>query len=422
MSISKKTIKDIELKGKRIIMRVDFNVPMKEGIVQDDTRIKAAIPTIQYVLSEKAKSLILMSHLGDPEKDMEKAKEKAAKDGKSFDEKKYLAGKHMLKPVAEHLSKLLGKEVKFAPDALGPETKKMVDALSDGEILMLENTRFHKEETSKDSAEREKMARELASYGDIFVNDAFGTAHRAHASTETIAHFLPAVAGFLMEKELEYLEEKIVKNPVRPFIAIIGGAKVSSKINVLENLIQKVDRLIVGGGMAYTFLKAKGLSVGTSLVEDDMIEKARYILQKAYESHVYIYLPIDHIVTQSFNQDANFKYVARGNIDEGWMGMDIGPLTIEKFQGALKGAKTVFWNGPLGVFEFPKFSKGTMAIANILANLPNCITVIGGGDSISAVNKAGVAAKMSHISTGGGASLELVEGKVLPGVAALLDK
>ena len=422
MAISKKTVRDIDLKGKRIIMRVDFNVPMKDGVVQDDTRIKSAIPTIKYVLEQGAKSLVLMSHLGDPKKDSQKAKEKAEKDGKTFDEAKYMAGKHMLKPVAEYLSKLLGKAVQFAPDCLGAETKKMVDGLGNGDILMLENTRFHKEETSKDSADREKMAKELATYGDVYVNDAFGTAHRAHASTETIAHLLPAVAGFLMEKELEFLDEKIVKNPAKPFVAIIGGAKVSSKIAVLESLLSKVDRMIVGGGMAYTFLKAKGLSVGNSLVEEDMIDTARQILQKAYESHVYIYLPIDHIVTKEFSADAESRHVARGNIDDDWMGMDIGPLTIEKFNGALKGAKTIFWNGPLGVFEFPKFANGTVGIAKAIAELPDCITVIGGGDSVSAVNKAGVADKMSHISTGGGASLELVEGKVLPGVAALLDK
>jgi 3-phosphoglycerate kinase len=422
MAISKKTVRDIDLKGKRIIMRVDFNVPMKDGVVQDDTRIKSAIPTIKYVLEQGAKSLVLMSHLGDPKKDSQKAKEKAEKDGKTFDEAKYLAGKHMLKPVAEYLSKLLGKAVQFAPDCLGAETKKMVDGLVNGDILMLENTRFHKEETSKDAADREKMAKELATYGDIYVNDAFGTAHRAHASTETIAHLLPAVAGFLMEKELEFLDEKVVKNPAKPFVAIIGGAKVSSKIAVLESLLGKVDRMIVGGGMAYTFLKAKGLSVGNSLVEDDMIETARQILQKAYESHVYIYLPIDHIVTKEFSADAESRHVARGNIDDEWMGMDIGPMTIEKFNGALKGAKTIFWNGPLGVFEFPRFANGTVGIAKAIAELPDCVTVIGGGDSVSAVNKAGVADKMSHISTGGGASLELVEGKVLPGVAALLDK
>ena len=422
MAITKKTVKDIDLKGKRIIMRVDFNVPMKDGKIQDDTRVRAALPTIKYVLDQKAKSLVLMSHLGDPKKDMKKAQEKAEKEGKPFDEKKYMEGKHMMRPIAEHLAKLLGKEVKFAPDCLGAETKKTVDGLKDGEVLMLENTRFHKEETSKEAADREKMAKELASYGEVYVNDAFGTAHRAHASTETIAHYLPAVAGFLMEKELEYLEDKVVKNPAKPFVAIIGGAKVSSKIAVLESLLGKVDRMIVGGGMAYTFLKAKGLSVGASLVEEDMIDTARKILQKAYETQVYIYLPIDHIVTKEFSPDAESKHVARGNIDDGWMGMDIGPMTIQKFEGAIKGAKTVFWNGPVGVFEFEKFSTGTVALAKSIAGLPDCVTVIGGGDSVSAVNKAGVADKMSHISTGGGASLELVEGKELPGVKALLDK
>ena len=304
----------------------------------------------------------------------------------------------------------------------GPETEAMVKAIPQGGILMLENTRFHNEETSKDVAEREKMAKALAQYGDIFVNDAFGSAHRAHASTETVAKYLPAVAGFLMEKELDYLQEKVVDNPARPFVAIIGGAKVSSKIAVLESLLTKVDRLIVGGGMAYTFLKAKGLSVGNSLVEEDMIDTARQILQKAYESHIYLYLPIDHIVTTEFSADAEAKHVARGNIEANQMGMDIGPLTIDKFKGALKGARTVFWNGPVGVFEFPKFANGTMALAKAISELPDCVTVIGGGDSVAAVNQSGVADKISHISTGGGASLELVEGKVLPGVAALLDK
>ena len=420
--MKKKTVKDIDVRGKRILMRVDFNVPMKDGVVQDDTRIKAALPTIKYVLEQGAKSLVLMSHLGDPQKDVQKAKEKAEKDGKPFDEKKYIEGKHKMAPVAAKLAKLLGKNVKLAPACMGPETEAMVKAIPQGDILMLENTRFHKEETSKDPAEREKMAKALAQYGDIFVNDAFGSAHRAHASTETVAKYLPAVAGFLMEKELDYLQEKVVDNPARPFVAIIGGAKVSSKIAVLESLLTKVDRLIVGGGMAYTFLKAKGLSVGTSLVEEDMIDTARQILQKAYESHIYLYLPIDHIVTTEFSADAKPIHVARGNIEANQMGMDIGPLTIEKFKGALKGAKTVFWNGPVGVFEFPKFANGTMAIAKAISELPDCVTVIGGGDSVSAVNKSGVAAKISHISTGGGAALELVEGKVLPGVAALLDK
>lgn len=422
MAISKKTVRDIDLKGKRILMRVDFNVPLKDGVIQDDTRITASLPTIKYILDQNVKSLVLMSHLGDPKKDMQKAKEKAEKDGKPFDEKKYIEGKHKMAPIAAHLAKLLGKDVKLSPDCIGEETAKMVKELENGQVLLLENTRFHKEETSKEAAEREKMASVLATYGDVYVNDAFGTAHRAHASTETVAHYLPAVAGFLMEKELEFLQEKIVKNPAKPFVAIIGGAKVSSKIAVLESLLSKVDHLIIGGGMAYTFLKAKGISIGNSLVEDDMIETARDILQKAYETHVYIYLPIDHIVTKEFSVDAESRQVARNAIDDGWMGMDIGPLTIEKFKGALKGAKTVFWNGPMGVFEFPKFAVGTTSIAQSLAEIKDATTIIGGGDSVSAVKKAGVADKMSHISTGGGASLELVEGKELPGVKALNDK
>lgn len=419
--MKKKTVKDIDFKGKRVIMRVDFNVPMNKGVVQDDTRIRAAMPTIQYVLDQGAKSLVLMSHLGDPNKDMKKAKEKAEKSGQAFDEVAYIEGKHKMAPVVAHLAELLGKPVKLSPDCMSDATKAMVDALDNGEILMLENTRFHKEETSKDAAEREKMAKVLATYGDIYVNDAFGTAHRAHASTETIAQYLPAVAGFLIEKELEFLEDKIVNNPAKPFVAIIGGAKVSSKIAVLESLLEKVDHLIIGGGMAYTFLKAKGISVGNSLLEEDMIDKARDILQKAYESHIYIYLPIDHIVTKEFAADAEAKQVARNAIDDGYMGMDIGPLTIDKYKGALKNAKTIFWNGPMGVFEFEKFATGTNAIANALAALPDAVKVIGGGDSVSAVKKAGVAEKMSHISTGGGASLELVEGKTLPGIAALND-
>ncbi|MFP4163648.1 MAG: phosphoglycerate kinase [Chitinispirillaceae bacterium] len=422
MAIKKKTVKDVDLKGKRVIMRVDFNVPMDAGQIQDDTRIQAALPTIKYVMEQGVKSLVLMSHLGDPKKDMPKAQAKAQKEGKPFDEQKYLESKHKMAPVAAHLSKLIEKDVALAPDCMSDETKDMVSKLDKGAVLMLENTRFHKEEKAKDAGEREEMGKILATFGDVYVNDAFGTAHRAHASTEAVAHFLPAVAGFLMEKELEFLQDKIVESPEKPFIAIIGGAKVSSKIAVLESLLSKVNHMIIGGGMAYTFLKAKGLAIGDSLVEDEMIDTARKILQKAYESKVYIYLPIDHVVTKEFAPDAESKVVARGAIEDNWMGMDIGPLTREKFKNAIKGSKTVFWNGPMGVFEFPQFAEGTQAIASSLAELSDAITVIGGGDSVSAVKKAGVADKMSHISTGGGASLELVEGKELPGVKALNDK
>ena len=312
--------------------------------------------------------------------------------------------------------------VKLAPDCLGDDTKKMVVALSGGEILLLENTRFHKEETSKDAAEREKMAKVLASYGDVYVNDAFGTAHRPHTSTETIAHYLPAVAGFLMEKEIEFLDDKVLKNPAKPFVAVIGGAKVSSKIAVLESLLSKVDKLIIGGGMAYTFLKAQHIAVGKSLVEDDQIEMAQKILEAAKAKKVTLMLPFDHVVAKEFAAEADSKNSGGPAIEDGWLGMDIGPETVVKFKEALTGAKTVFWNGPMGVFEFPKFAFGTTTIASTLAGLPGAVTVIGGGDSVSAVKKAGVAAKMSHISTGGGASLELVEGKELPGIKALNDK
>ena len=422
MAISKKTVRDVELNGKRVIMRVDFNVPMKEGVIQDDTRMVAALPTIKYLLEQGVRSLVLMSHLGDPKKDIKKAREKAEKDGKPFDEKKFSEGKHRMAPLAVHLSELLGKEVAFAPDCLSETTAKMIAQLPQGGVLLLENTRFHSGEMSKEPAEREAMAKVLASYGDVYVNDAFGTAHRAHVSTQTVAQFLPAVAGFLMEKELEFLEDKIVKNPQKPFVAVIGGAKVSSKIAVLESLLGKVDALIIGGGMTYTFLKAKGVGIGKSLVEEDMVETAAVIMKKADAAGVKFQLPIDHVVTQEFSADTPSKVTDGEAIEDGWLGMDIGPKSIALFKEKLAGVKTVFWNGPMGVFEFAKFAAGTTAIAETLAGLPGAITVIGGGDSVSAVKKAKLADKMSHISTGGGASLELVEGKELPGVKALMDR
>ncbi len=419
MAITKKTVKDVDINGKRVLMRVDFNVPMQDGVIQDDTRIRKALPTIQYILEQGAKSLVLMSHLGDPAKDMPKAKAKAEKSGKTFDEEVYLNGKHRMAPVAAHLAKLLGKEVQSTDSCIGQLDK--VNSLPEGGILMLENTRFHKEEKAKTEEERSVLAKELAKYGDVFVNDAFGTAHRAHASTETIAKYLPAVAGFLIEKELEFIEEKVVKNPKKPFVAILGGAKVSSKITVIEKMLEKVDKLIVGGGMSYTFFKFKGWEVGDSLCEDDMVDTAGAILKKAEEKGVEFLLPVDILIADQFSADANTRVVDSDKMLAGWEGLDVGPKTIDLYEDALKDAKTVFWNGPVGVFEIDKFAKGTLAIANTLANL-DAITVIGGGDSVSAVNKAGLADKMSHISTGGGASMELVEGKVLPGVAALLDK
>jgi len=422
VSISKKTIKDIDIKGKRVLMRVDFNVPIKNGVIQDDTRITAAIPSIKYVLENGAKSLVLMSHLGDPKKDTKKAKEKAEKAGKPFQEEEYLNGQHRMAPIGAHLAKLLGKGVQVAPSCTGAQTEAIVNGLGTGEIALLENTRFHKEETSDSAEDREKLAKELAKYGDVYVNDAFGTAHRAHSSTETVAKYLPAVAGFLMEKELEFLDEKIVKSPAKPFVAIIGGAKVSSKITVIETLMDKVNKIIIGGGMAFTFFKAMGKEVGTSLCEEDQLDVARKTMAKAKEKNVEFILQSDAIVASAVSNDAEPKTVDIDSIPKDMMGLDIGPKSIEEFKKALSDAKTVFWNGPVGVFEMEKFAKGTIEIANTLASLKGATTVIGGGDSVSAVNKAGVSDKMSHISTGGGASMELVEGKVLPGVAALLNK
>ena len=422
MAISKKTVRDVDLRGKRVLMRVDFNVPMKDGMVQDDTRLRAALPTVNYILHQGAKSVVLMSHLGDPDKDIPKAREKAAKDGKPFDEKKFYEGKFKMAPVVRRFSELLGREVQFAPSCTGKETAAMVSALGNGQVLMLENTRFHTGETSKDAAARDSFAKELAAYGDVYVNDAFGTAHREHASTATVARFLPAFAGLLMEKELEYLQEKVMKSPNRPFVAILGGAKVSSKIKVIQMLMEKVDCLIIAGAMANTFFKAQGLETGKSLVEEDQLELAKEILKKASGSSVSLLLPLDVVVGTEFSENAETKTVDCDKIPPDMLGMDIGPKTIEQIKKVLSGARTVFWNGPVGVFEMKKFSRGTTDVARILADLKGTVTVIGGGDTVSAVNRAGVSEKMTLISTGGGASLELVEGKVLPGVTALQDK
>jgi phosphoglycerate kinase len=421
--MNKKTIKDIDLKGKRVLMRVDFNVPLKNGVIQDDIRIRAALPTINYVLGQQPKSLVLMSHLGDPKKDTQKAKEKAEKDGKPFDEKAFIEGKHKMKPVVERLSSLVGKPVKLAPAAIGPETKAMVEALSNGEILMLENTRFHKEETGKESADRERMAKELALYGDVFVNDAFGSAHRAHASTETVARYLPAVAGFLMEKELAYLV-KATADPVKPYVAILGGAKISGKIDVIQNLMGKVDALLIGGGMMFTFLKAQGMEIGKSLLEEDKIDLAKKLIEEAKAKNIRLLLPVDCIVAEKFDNDSPVQTVNANAIPAGTVGMDIGPETAALYADEITKAKTVVWNGPMGVFEMSNFANGTNAVARALADATarGATTIVGGGDSASAIAKAGLEKDVSHVSTGGGASLEFLEGKILPGVAALNDK
>lgn len=390
--MNKKTIRDIDLKGKRVLMRVDYNVPIENGVISDDTRIQATLPTIQYILDQGA-ALILMSHLGRPA-------------GTGYE------AEFSLKPVADRLSELLGKPVKFAPDCIGPEVEAMAAALQPGEVMLLENVRFHKAETKNDPEFSQKLAR----LGEVFVNDAFGTAHRAQSSTEGVAHYLPAVAGFLMEKEIEFLS-KATENPEHPYIAILGGAKISDKVGVIENLLKKCDRLLIGGGMANTFFKAMGYSTGDSLVEDEAVPTARSLLESEGSRLV---LPVDVVIADAFDNEANTRIVAPNEVPDGWRILDIGPKTLEMFKSVLAGVKTVVWNGPMGVFEMPRFAEGTFAIARALAEL-DATTIIGGGDSVSAVKKAGVDDKMSHVSTGGGASLEFLEGKTLPGVAALQD-
>lgn len=395
--MNKKTIEDIQVSGKKVLIRVDFNVPLDdERNITDDTRIKAALPTIKYLLDNKAK-VILMSHLGRPK-------------GEGI-EKKY-----SLAPVAEHLSKLLGKKVYMAQDVVGDDAKNAVANLKEGEVVLLENVRFHKEETKNNP----DFAKALAQFGEVYVNDAFGTAHRAHASTEGVAHYLPAVAGYLIKKELDVMG-RALSNPERPFVAILGGAKVSDKIGVINNLIDKVDTLIIGGGMAYTFYKAKGYEVGKSLLEADKVELAKELMEKAAAKGVKFLLPADNLVADEFKPDADYKVVNSDSIPADMMGMDIGPKAREAFGKEIVSAKTVVWNGPMGVFEMPAFAKGTEAIAEYMSQCQGT-TIIGGGDSAAAVEQMGYAEKMTHISTGGGASLEFLEGIELPGVAALNDK
>lgn len=401
--MQKKSIRDIELKGKKVLMRADFNVPLDDnGKITDDTRIQAALPTIKHVLDSGAEGLILMSHLGRPK----------------GERKPELS----LKPVAECLGKLIGTQVKMAPDTVGDEVQSMAGKLSGGEIMVLENTRFYNEEEGKKCTpeEQQEFAKKLAGLADIYVNDAFGTAHRRHASTAVVCEYMDiCVAGLLIEKELQYLG-KATGSPEHPFIAVIGGAKVSGKLEVLENLMDAVDSFLIGGGMAYTFLKAQGHEVGNSLVEEDLLDTARKTLEAAEAKGVEFLLPVDNIAADNFAADANTQTVGE-DVPEGWMALDIGPETAKLYATKLKTAKTVVWNGPMGCFEMKPFAKGTMDVCRAIAE-SGAVSIIGGGDSVSAVKKSGLADKMTHISTGGGASLEFLEGKTLPGVAALDDK
>ncbi|HZU85970.1 MAG TPA: phosphoglycerate kinase [Anaerolineaceae bacterium] len=389
---NKKTIVDMNVKGKKVLVRVDFNVPLKDGVVGDDTRIRAALPTIQYLLDHGA-AVILLSHLGRP---------KGGPDAK-----------FTLKPVGEHLSKLLGKPVAFAEDCAGPVAEAAASALKPGGVLLLENTRFYPGEEKNDL----DLAKKMASLGDLFINDAFGTAHRAHSSTEGIARFLPAAAGFLLEKEIKYLGEAVA-NPKRPFVAILGGAKISDKIGVIRNLLSKADMILIGGGMANTFLAAQGYAMSDSLVEAESVETAKELLAMGSDK---LRLPVDLIIADKFEAEAAHKIIAAGAVPAGWRALDIGPKTVEAFSKVIAGAGTVVWNGPMGVFEFPVFAEGTYGVARAVA-ASKAISVIGGGESVAAIQQSGLADKITHISTGGGASLEMLEGLELPGLAALQDK
>ena len=392
MMFAKKTIRDVDLRGQRALVRVDFNVPLKDGAVADDTRIRACLPTLRY-LADHGASAVLCSHLGRPKGGPE--------------------AQFSLRPVAAHLQSLLGRPVRFVGALVGPEAESTAAGLSAGDLALLENTRFEPGETKNDPA----LAANLARLGTLYVNDAFGSAHRAHASTEGVAHHLPGVAGFLMEKELTYLG-KVMEASDHPFIAILGGAKISDKIGVVESLLQRADRVLVGGGMGNTFLAARGVSMGDSLVEQESLEPARTLLAKAGERLV---LPVDAVVAQAFAADAAHRVTDLGSVPDGWRAMDIGPRTIERFREALAPARMVIWNGPMGVFEMAPFAEGTFEVAKALAGI-SATTVVGGGDSASAVAQAGLTDRMTHVSTGGGATLELLEGKELPGVAALEDR
>ena len=395
--MSKKTIKDIDLKGKRVFVRCDFNVPMDENQnITDNRRIVAALPTIKYLIDQGCK-IVLSSHLGRPKGEFKK--------------------EFSLAPVAKELSKQLGQEVLMAEDVVGESAQKLAENLQPGQVMLLENVRFHKEETDNDP----EFAKKLANFGEVFVNDAFGTAHRAHASTEGISHYLPSVSGFLIEKELKFLGDAL-NNPERPFVAILGGAKVSDKIGVIDSLLEKVDTLMIGGGMAYTFFKAQGYNVGNSICELDKLDLARSLMEKAKNKGVKMLLPVDNKLGKEFKPDTESMVAKYTEIPDGWEGFDIGPETIKIYENELQSAKTVLWNGPVGLFEFDQFAIGTNAITNCLANLEDCTTIIGGGDSAAAVTKAGLADKMTHISTGGGASLEFIEGKKLPGIECIPDK